>query len=130
MGNDNLLIGIGDAAFIPKRQGRKRFCFLAQNVVDRGFGKNQAFEQGIGSQTIGTMQSGTRSFTSNVQIGNIGPAVEVADDPATGVVSGRDDRNGGLGDVDAQLEATGVDITLPLWSSVTRAAARGSSVGS
>lgn len=64
--NDDFFVGIDDAAFIPFGQGRQGFRLLTQDVIDCCFGEYDAFEQRIGSQPIGAMQSGARGFAGDI----------------------------------------------------------------
>ena len=56
------------------------------------------------------MQTGTRGFAGNVETGNVGTAMQVADDATAGIVSRRHDRNRLACDVDTQFQAACVNI--------------------
>ena len=56
------------------------------------------------------MQSRAGCLAGDIQSGNVGPAIEVADDPAASVVRSRHDRNRLAGDVDAEFQAARVNI--------------------
>ena len=83
---------------------------LPENVVDRSFRENQAFEQRIGGQAIGAMQAGAGGFAGDIEAGQVGASAQIADDAAAGVVRRRHDRDRFAGDVDAQFEAAGMDV--------------------
>ena len=110
MRNDDLLISIRDAAIIPAGQGRQRFGFAAQNVVDRSLRKYQALQQGIRGQAIGSVQTSARSLAGDIKIGDIRPPLQITDNTTASVVCGRYHWNRLAGDVDTKFKATRVNI--------------------
>lgn len=52
------------------------------SMINRGLdctiGKNKAFQEAVGSQTVCTMQAGMRNFASSKQSGNGGLATQVS----------------------------------------------------
>jgi hypothetical protein len=79
------------------------------NVVAGAERQNKAFKQGIACHAIGAMQSSKTGFANCVQIGEIGATFPVDHDATAGVVRSRDDWNAITGNVDAKLEAFGIN---------------------
>ena len=108
--DDDFLVGIGDAALVPLRQGGQGSPFRLENVLCGSGGEHQAFEQRIAGQPVGAVQAGEGDFTDCIEAGQVGAGAQVGDDAAAGVVRRRHDRDGLAGDVDAQFQAAGMDV--------------------
>ena len=72
--------------------------------------EHQAFQQRVAGQPVGAVQAGVGGFADRIEAGQVGPAVQVGDDAAAGIVRGRHDRDRLLGDVDAEFQAALVDV--------------------
>ena len=85
----------------------------AQQLLDvlRGaVAPHQPFQQRCGCQPVGAVQPGATDLAHRVQILDAGAAPLVHRDAAARVVRGRHHRDRLLGDVDADLQAFGVDV--------------------
>lgn len=69
-----------------------------------------AFEQGVGGETVGSVESGAGDFADGKQAADVGASVGVGDDAAALVVGGGDDGNGGCFTVVSEFEQGGVDV--------------------
>ena len=110
VGNHDRLIGIGDAAVIPGRKCEQGCRFAQSNVVAGGTGKDHALHQRVTGQSVGAMQAAASGLADGVQAGNVGATMQVCDHAATGVMGCRHHGNGLAADVNAQLQAAGVDV--------------------
>ena len=108
--DDDFLVGIGDSAGVPLRQRRDHVLVLGEDVLGGGAGEHETFQQRVGGEPVGAVQSGEGHLAGSVKPLHIGAAVEVGHDAAAGVVGGGHDRNRLSGDVYAQFHALGVDI--------------------
>ena len=72
--------------------------------------EDQSFEQGIGRQTVGTVQTRRSALAGSVEVADGGRPPLVGLDAAAGVVLHRHHGNHLLGDVDADTQAFGVDV--------------------
>src|SRR5471032_1974723 len=107
--DDDFLVGVGDAAFVPVRQIGDFILLLRGDVLRAGAADHQAFKQRVAGQAVGAVQAGAGGFADGVQARDVGASGQVGDHAAAGVVRGRHDRNRLLGDVDAQFQAARVD---------------------
>src|SRR3546814_14205661 len=70
----HFLVRIGDPAFIPFADGRRRFEAgpVRQNVGRRRLAEHKAFEQRVGRQPVGAMEAGLADLTSRLKAGKTG----------------------------------------------------------
>lgn len=99
--DDDFLVGIRDAAFVPLRQNRQWTSFRLENVLCGRGGKDKAFEQGIARQPVGPMQTGESSFPHGIEARQSSSGGKVGDDAAAGIVRRRYDRDRLAGNIDA-----------------------------
>ena len=72
-------------------------------------GIDHSLEQGVAGQAVATMQTGAGALAGSIEVPDGGLAVAVHLDAAALVVSSRPDGNHVLGDINAQLQAFGID---------------------
>ena len=99
MGDDDLLVGIFNHAFIPFGQGGAGRGGLLQDAGSAAFAKYHAFEQRVAGQAVGSMQTRVAGFAYGVEAWQVGLAVQVGDYAAAGVVRGWHYGYGGGGNV-------------------------------
>ncbi len=78
-------------------------------MLGRRFSENETFQQGVGRQAIGSVKAAFGHFASGIEAGQVGAAIKVDDDAATGIMLRRDDRDRLLGDVDVEIEQPGIN---------------------
>ena len=83
---------------------------LLADVVRRGAGEHQAFEQRVACQAVGAVQAGVGGLPDGVETGNVGSAGEIHDDPSAGVVRGGNHGDRLAAHVDAHRQAPGEDV--------------------
>ena len=105
----HLFVRVFDLAFVPGRQLGAGRPGAAQHTLGAAAAEHDTFEQGVAGQPVGPVQPGIGRLAHRVQAGQVGPALDVGDHAAAGVVGRRHDRDRLAGDVDAQLRAAGVD---------------------
>ena len=109
MGDDDLLVRIGDATLVPARQHRQCTIRVGKDVPGGRFTKDHAFEQRIACQAICAVQAGAGGLADRVQTLEVRSCAQVRHHAAAGVVRRRHDRNRLAGDIDAQFQAATMD---------------------
>ncbi len=111
VGDDHVLVGVPDLAFIPLRRfrGRRDVRLPAGNVGCCGPAVDQALEQRIAGHAVGAVQAGEGGLADGIELVDVGAGPFVADDTAAGIVGRRHHRDRFFRDVDAEAQALLVD---------------------
>src|SRR5690606_17703405 len=111
VGDDDLFVGATHLALVP---GGNRVMQVGRgqplaDVIGRPEGQHEAFQQRVAGHAVGAVQTGEAGLADGVEVGDVGAAVFVHHDTAAGVVGRGHHRNAIAGDVDAELQAAGVN---------------------
>lgn len=116
--------GLGDAGDDEGRRGRagaEGAGFAAHGEAGAS-AIDEAFEQGITGEAIGSMDAGAGDFAGGVEAGDGGLSIQTGGDAAHGVVGGGEDGAGLAVEVDAVSEAGGVDARETIFDEIGAAA--------
>ena len=111
VGDDHVLVGIGDLAGVPAGQRLRQLggVQLGEHVLRRRTGVHEALQQGIAGHAVGAVQAGEAGLADGIEVRHVGQAMLVHQHAAAGVVRRRHHRDGLAGDVDAEVQAAFVD---------------------
>jgi hypothetical protein len=109
VGDDDLLVRIAHAAFVPLRQMGQGGGRNAEDVSRCRRRKHHAFQQRVRGQAIGAMQAGEGGFADGVEAGEVGTRGQVGDHAAAGIVCRRHHGYRLARDVDAEFAAARED---------------------
>ena len=105
----------GERVCLKKNLGCFQICGsesgagFVEEEVGGAVREDDAFEQGVGGEAIGTVDAGAGDLADGEEAWDVRPAEGVGLDATHPVVGGGGDRNGGVGPVEAGAEAGGVD---------------------
>src|SRR3546814_12276441 len=86
--DDDFLVRIGDAAFVPwaDRGRRAQFVPVAGDMLRRRLAEDETFEQAVRRQAVRAVQPAFGHLARCVEAGQIGASVRVARHPAAGIM--------------------------------------------